>query len=79
MPAAATSFIDRHRGPFRLCLTRPHPRKKDRVTTEWLRGVTSSEDVESEARALLQDPRDTITSVSVWSVREEQFVGGYRR
>jgi len=73
------TFLDNHRGPFLFCVTRPHKTKKNHFTSEWLRGSVDRDDVESEARALLTDPRDTITSVHVWSEREQQFAGGYRR
>ena len=33
----------------------------------------------SEARALLTDPRDTIETVFVYSVREQQIVTAFRR
>ena len=35
--------------------------------------------VESEALALLEDPRDTIDSIDVWSLSEEKFVMTYRK
>ena len=72
-------FLERHRGPFRLCLTRPNQKKPGFFTTEWLKGESDHADVESEARALLDDPRDTITDIGVWSVRENQFVGTIKR
>ena len=45
---------------------------------QWLKATTTADDVESEALALLADPRDTITFVEVWSVRDQQFVFTYR-
>jgi hypothetical protein len=63
----------RHRGPYIFCVCRPHPKKKGFARSEWLRGEVGEEPIE-EARALLFDPRDTITSVAVWSERENQFV-----
>lgn len=75
-------FLERHRGPFRLHLTRDRGLKvmaKNRYTTEWAAGEVAKDDAEKEARSLLDDPRDTITSVHFWSVKEEQFVGGMRR
>ena len=77
-------FWSRHRGPYRLVVCRPH-RIKARAargfsTTEWLPGeIRHGEDVVGEAWALLDDPRDTIEVVSVWSVHEQAFVGGYRK
>ena len=80
---SAYPFWFRHRGPYLLAVCRPHsdPRKAKAgfSKTEWLRGETEGEDVPGEARVLLNDPRDTIDIVSVWSVSEQQFVGGYRK
>ena len=70
------SFLNNHRGPYRLVLSRPDKRKGFH-TTEWLKGETDRDDVFSEAEALLTDPRDTITHVNIWSVTEESFVGSY--
>lgn len=72
------SFLGNHRGPFQLVLTRPG-KGAGFHTTEWLRTESDVDEVESEARAFLADPRDTITSVDVWSDSEQLFVGGYRR
>lgn len=75
-------FLENHRGPFRFCLTRdrgPKVLPRNRYTSEWLAGETQRADCEEEARALLDDPRDTIVSVHFWSVKEEQFCGGMRR
>lgn len=73
------SFLDNHRGPFRLIVTRPFVTKKGFYRSEWLSGSIEREDVESDARALLTDPRDTITSVYVWSEGEDCFIGGYSK
>jgi len=71
-------FWDRHRGPYKLVVCRPHPRKKGTSTSEVLAGSTQhGADIAEEAQALLADPRDTIVAVSVWSESEECFVGGY--
>ena len=72
------TFLDNHRGPFQLVLTRPFVTKPGFFRSEWLTGETEREDVEGEARAFLSDPRDTIVRVHVWSIREQQFIGGYR-
>jgi len=48
-------------------------------TSEWLGGTVDKDDVASEALALLNDPRDTIDYVGVWSVTEEQFVTAFKR
>lgn len=75
-------FLERHRGPFRLHLTRdrgPKVMAKNRFTSEWAKGEVAKDDAEDEARALLDDPRDNITSVHFWSVKEEQFCGGMKK
>src|SRR5437773_5531116 len=74
--------FDHHRGPFTFCVTRPkeNPRKGTYpFAVETLPGTVSGCDVEDEARALLADPRDTIVSVAVWSVSEQQHVMTYRK
>lgn len=74
------TFLDNHRGPFRLVLTRARVNPKDasvRYPVEWTAGEVAREDVRDEAQALLDDPRDTIVAVHVWSLTEGQFVGGY--
>ncbi len=72
-------WLAAHRGPFRLCITRPAKKPGPPLTSEWLPGEKSDRDeVEAEARALLADKKDSICSVHVWSVREEQFVGGFK-
>jgi hypothetical protein len=73
--------IAAHRGPFRFELSRPNPHKPGFQTTQWLHGSVrgSSADVRAEALALLTDPRDTITSVGVYSETEQQYVMVYRK
>jgi hypothetical protein len=66
------------RGPFLLCITRPGA-KKGFWTSEWLKGEVSKDDVEEEAQALLTDPRDSVVVVNVWSLKDGQFVGGWKR
>ena len=69
------TFYLRHKGPYILCVTRPHPTKKGVLTSEWLSGsIDEGEEVEQEARTLMPDARDTISSVGVWSDSEGQFV-----
>lgn len=69
--------LNRHRGPYVFCVTRPG-KKAGFFSSEWLKGEVSREDVVDEAQALLSDPRDTILSVGVWSVREQQFIGSIK-
>lgn len=73
-PERARETLARHRGPFVFCVGRPHAKRPGFHTSEWLQGSIERDDVLSEAEALLSDPRDTITTVSVWSEREQQFV-----
>ncbi len=77
-------WLDAHRGPFIFLVDRPAPQRYKNPTgvyrtSEWLQGEVERDDVTSEALSLLADPRDTILGVSVWSVKEAQFVGGFRR
>lgn len=72
------TFLDNHRGPFKFNVTRPHRSKPNTFTSEWLEGLVDRDDVEEEARALLDDPRDTIIGVDVWSTKEQQFIGGFK-
>jgi len=58
---------------------RPVPGKPGFFTSEWLKTPIEPEDVESDALALLNDPRDTITSISVFSERERQYVVTIRK
>lgn len=69
-----SEVLGRHRGPYRFMVTRPKANQPDFATSEWLKGNVDSDDVESEALALLTDPRDTIHAVHVWSETEQQFV-----
>jgi hypothetical protein len=74
--------FDHHRGPFTFCVTRPKENPREGTypfAYETLPGTVSGSDVEDEARALLADPRDTIVSVAVWSVSEQQHVMTYRK
>ena len=70
-------FWRRHRGPFRLVIDRPYKTKVGFYRSEWMKTEMEGEEVPEEAIMLLEDPRDTIVSVSVWSVREQQFVYNY--
>jgi hypothetical protein len=68
-------FLNNHHGPYRLMAQRP-AKKVGFYMCEWL-GTSDRDDVESEALALLADPRDTICYVGVWSVSEQCFCGGF--
>ena len=72
-----------HRGPFRLQVMRPRTVTKTRhragCTVDTLNGTVDRDDVRDDAYALLDDPRDTIESVYVWSEREQQHVTTYRK
>lgn len=83
MKAPEPGWLSRHRGPFLFCLTRPVLSGKragrNFHTSEWLPGLVERGEAVSEATALLADPRDSVRHVALWSVKEEQFVGGFRR
>lgn len=66
-----------HRGPYRFLVVRPHRTKGGFYSSQWLPGIVT--DVEEEAVALLNDSRDTIHSVWVWSEREAQFTFGFTK
>lgn len=76
-PNDSSTWQSRHRGPYTLCVTRPS-KKTGHFVTEWLPGLVEVDDVEAEASVLLEDPRDTIIAVDVWSTREQQFVMTFR-
>lgn len=69
-----TEILDRHRGPYLFCVSRPHSKKAGFHRSEWLKGSVDHEDVGPEALALLEDPRDSIEHVGVYSEREQCFV-----
>ncbi len=71
--------FEHHRGPYILGVLRDAPRRKAKVTYDLLPGKVEVDDIRDEAQALLSDKRDTILSVYVFSVREEQYVTAYRR
>ncbi len=76
------SWLQEHRGPFRLMvhrLKKSEDPRRGTHTYEWLPGEVMKADLEDEARALLADTRDRITNVDVWSVTEETFVGSFKR
>ena len=75
----AEPFWARHRGPFTLVVCRPHKKKPGFFTNQCLQGSSEGPDAQAEAYALLTDPRDTITVVSVWSEREQSYSMNYRR
>jgi hypothetical protein len=72
-PAKLPPFYKRHRGPYVLCLTRQND--DGEFSSHWLKTeIKKGPDVETQARAMLANRRDTVVSVCVWSRREEQFV-----
>jgi hypothetical protein len=75
-----------HRGPYVLQVARPNGVKRGRdkgypVRFELLPGTVSgsAEEIIGEVQALLADPRDTIETVYVWSVPEQQHVTTFKR
>jgi hypothetical protein len=71
-------ILNNHRGPYLFMVTRPFATKKGFHRSEWLKGEVDREDVGPEAIALIEDTRDTITFVCVYSVREQAFVTSIR-
>ena len=68
-----------HRGPYRLVVTRPIANRPGFGIVEHLKGDVDTDDVVSEAFALLTDPRDTIEYVAVWSMVEGCYIGVLRK
>jgi hypothetical protein len=75
------TFLDRHHGPYSLSVTRQDTRQAigKQYTCQHLPGASEKDDVEAEAWALIDDPKDTIVHVHVWSEPEQCYVGGYRK
>ncbi len=77
-----SDILQRHRGPYLFCLTRPTVSKykgdTPRFCSEWLKSEVLGEDVADEAMSLLSDPRDKVCGVAVWSQRENIFVTSIR-
>lgn len=71
--------FDHHRGPYVLGVIRETPKRKVKWHYDALPGNVERDDISGEARALLSDKRDTITSVFVFSVTEAQHVTTYKR
>ena len=71
--------FEHHRGPYVLGVMRETPKRRMKYHYDALPGKVEVEDIEAEAKALLSDKRDTITSVYVFSVHEDQHVTTYTR
>lgn len=61
---------------MRLVVFRPieSGKQKGQQASEWLKGDTAKEDIESEAWALVEDPKDTIDTVKVFHLGWGQFL-----
>ena len=59
---------------MRLFVIRPHPTKPGRWANEWLKGDTTMADAPSEAKALIEDPKDTIVCVKVFNDARSYFM-----
>lgn len=71
----ARSPLSNHRGPFVLMVVRPDDDKPGFVKSQWLKKeIKKRDDVIATAHALLNNLKDTVQSVNVWSEREQQFV-----
>lgn len=72
-------IYDRHRGPYSLLLSRAVPGKGGKVEeqTDHVKGPFGAEEAHEEARMLVEDPRENVTSVHVFSITEGQFCGAF--
>lgn len=80
MPTSSYREIyDRHRGPFSLLLTREVAGKKGQVAQQGdhLKGPMSAEEAHEEACLLVNDPRENIVQIHVYSDSENQFCGAF--
>lgn len=77
MASSAAPFYTRHRGPYRLQVLRLTGKRLKPYSTEFLQGVSDGPEVAEEAVAILNDPRDTVAAVYVFSETEQQFVMTY--
>lgn len=67
-----------HRGPYTLMILRKVGEKAgglDKIKSETINKSYSAEDAHEEARMLVNDPRDTIEGVYVFSENEQQYIG----
>jgi hypothetical protein len=72
----AAPFYTRHDGPYRLQVTRRDG--QGHTTTAVLPVEYSGPDAESSSFDLIQNQTETVISVSVWSLSEQQHVMTYR-
>lgn len=79
MTRVAWDPLTRRRGPFVLQVIRETPQRKIKWHTELIKGTFKAADVREEAELLLGDPRDTVVSVLVWSVRDQEHVFTLRK
>ena len=67
--------FDHHKGPYQLAVLRTKTTGKVKWSFEALRGhLKRGADVLEEAEALLTDPRDSIETVFVYSVKHKYIV-----
>ena len=80
VPDASTlaTIVSGYRGPFVLHVVRPAS-KPGFSRCEWRKGESTRDEVADEAALVLDDPRDTVIGVGIWSTREGQFVAYARR
>jgi len=74
--SSVSTVWQRHRGPYTLRAERALTKRGGAFTL--IKNV-ATEDVEDMARMLLDDPRDNVLLVCVWSEREEQYVTSFRK
>lgn len=73
LPVMLNDILERHAGPYRFQVIRPAS-KPGFFRSQFLPGNVEREEIGNEAMALLNDPRDQIVDVNVWSEREAMFI-----
>ena len=71
------AVLDRHAGPFTLMGWRRI--KKDILQHAILAKAVPRDEVDDQAQMFLEDPRDTIDHITIWSESEEQIAYTYRK
>lgn len=78
MTSSYRDIYARHRGPFSLLLTRDVLLKgKEVQKADHVKGPFTAEEAHEESRMLVNDPRDNVLQVHVFSDTEGQFCGAF--
>jgi hypothetical protein len=77
--ATQRDIYARHRGPYSLLVGRASPGKGGKVeqSTSHQAGPFNAEEAHEESRMLVNDPRENVTDVHVFSISEGQFTGAF--